>query len=147
MGTRRKAYTLEERRQRLVNRVAGLMRQARDTGAVPTFFGLEGAIRACLRARLCLMGAPWQRADVVAMVIVRDALWTLKARRPTWAAGQPDYAVPAPIERTRCINCHHGLPEGHRSFCGKRCRTAFHMRVAYRAQVADGAAVRELAGW
>jgi hypothetical protein len=142
-----RAEILEARRLRLVGNLARLMRQAHETGAVPTCFGLEGTLRAGLRSRLCLMGSPWRRADVLAMVAVRDALWSLRARRPTWVQGQPDYAMPAAIEPTRCINCGHRLPEGHRSFCGKRCSTAFNMRVAYSAAVADGAAVRELAGW
>ena len=132
-----------DRRRHLVERVAKIMREARDTGEAATLMSLEAPIRHGLRSKLCLAGWGWQEADDIARDIVDGALRHVGARRPTWAEGQPEWGqqgAGALIERTRCVRCHVRLPEGHTKFCSDLCASAHHMRIARRQQATEARA-------
>lgn len=107
------------------------MRQAFDAGAIAYLGGLEGPLRHGIRSDLCLYGWRWADADRVADVVVQGALRRVRAVRPSWYEGQPEWAIQPGvlIERTRCIKCHKPLPEGHHKFCGKLCADAYGQRA------------------
>lgn len=109
------------KRQALIDKVAAIMRIVE-----PTPFAAESPCRHAIRSALCLQGWSWQGAEDVARETVRAALDTVRAKRPTWDEGQPEWTRPGglPIERERCARCHKRLPEGHWKFCGKLCRQA-----------------------
>lgn len=126
-----------------VSELAGVMRLAFDAGTTGSLFGLEGALRHAIRSELCLYGWRWHDADAMARDLMDGAFWAVRARRPTWNEGQPEWTVEAGtlIERTRCARCGAPLPEGHHKFCSSLCARA-HQNYRYRInRTSEAAAV------
>lgn len=114
----------------LTDHVARTIRKSYEAGEIASVFGLEGPLRASIRANLCRQGVRWQDADDTARQVLASAFRTLRASRPDWDEGQPEWAIHAGtlIERTLCIRCKTPLPAGHYKFCGDLCASAhFHM--------------------
>lgn len=113
----------KQRAEHLEDQLARLMRAAFTSGQIAYIGGLEGPLRAGIRASLCLGGWKWRDADKAAMATVAGALRRVRAVRPTWPEGQPEHVIAAGtlIQRTRCIKCHGPLPEGHFKYCGRLC--------------------------
>lgn len=123
---------LAQRKQvALADYLAWRTREAFNAGRIPTLLSFEGVHRRTIRSVLCMRGLSWPLADRVAADVVHEVLLKVVAKRPSWAEGQPEWAIEAGtlIERTRCVHCHKGLPEGHHKFCGKLCRTAHGLRM------------------
>ncbi|MDN5872797.1 MAG: hypothetical protein L0H29_00240 [Sinobacteraceae bacterium] len=119
------------RQQGISGDVAGVIRLAFAAGEIASLFGLEGPLRASLRADLCLRGWGWLDAHRAAVDIVNSALMFLGAERPCWNEGQREWTIEAGtlIERTRCIKCHKPLPEGHFKYCGYLCGDAHRHQI------------------
>lgn len=104
-------------------RVVWLAFQAGKTGSL---FGLEGPMRAGLRAELCRKSWGWHDADAAIRALLEDVFSKAGAERPDWYEGQPEWTIEAGtlIERTRCVRCRAPLPEGHHKFCSRLCNTS-----------------------
>lgn len=128
----------------LVKELVAVIRLAFEAGATGSLFGLEGPLRAGIRADLCRQGWNWQDADSMAREMLDEAFRGVRAIRPSWNEGQPEWAVHAGtlIERTFCANCHAPLPDGKRKFCDRLCHNAFHGRLTRRKQAQDERAVK-----
>lgn len=96
-----------------------------------TPFQMEGPIRALAREFLCLWGWEWLAADAAAEEVTEAALAKLKAKRPSWDEGQPNYSSTIRLsqERSRCRNCGERLPEGRPVFCCKKCADVFYAHI------------------
>lgn len=107
----------------LVKELAGVIRLAFEAGATASLFGLEGPLRHGIRSDLCLQGWRWRDADQMARELMDMAFAVVRAVRPSWNEGQPEWIIEAGtlIERTRCACCHKPLPEGHWKYCGTIC--------------------------
>ncbi|WP_139816221.1 hypothetical protein [Planktotalea arctica] len=118
----------KRRKLGMAGQIADVIRLAFADGQISSIFGLEGVMRASLRADLCLRGWRWLDADQAARDIVSGAHSLLGAKRPDWYEGQPEYVIAEGvlIERTRCKRCHKKLPENHYKFCGDVCRKSYH---------------------
>ena len=116
----------------LVRELAGVIRLAFEAGATGSLFGLEGPLRHAIRSDLCLQGWRWKDADAMAREMMELAFRAVRATRPTWNEGQPEWTIPANtlIERTRCVRCGKPLPEGHHKFCSDLCASAHGKRLA-----------------
>ena len=116
----------------LVRELAGVIRLAFEAGATGSLFGLEGPLRHAIRSDLCLQGWRWKDADAMAREMMGEAFRAVRATRPTWNEGQPEWTIPANtlIERTRCVRCGKPLPEGHHKFCSDLCASAHGKRLA-----------------
>lgn len=136
----------KDRFDRLAGELVSLHRLALETRAVASVFGLEGTLRAAVRADLVLQGWRWRDADLVACGVLAEVYRRLRAERPDWAEGQPEWVrLPGVlIERTRCAKCHGRLPEGHSKFCSRICATTYHDRLAT-IRAADEARVSKMA--
>ena len=140
MQRRRK---LHKARQARVQRIAKVLSQAE-----PTPFALQAAAVAGIRARLCLKGWPWAAAHWEADQLVKAALDRIGARRPSWAQGQPGYALSDAHKlfvRTRCARCARPLPEGHTRWCCWHCYDAAHTSLYRERQRDQARAAREAA--
>ncbi|QRZ15958.1 hypothetical protein JWJ88_13675 [Paracoccus methylovorus] len=116
----------------LVKELVAVIRLAFEAGATATLFGLEGPLRAGIRADLCRQGWRWQDADDMAREMLNEAFRAVRATRPGWDEGQPEWIIHAGtlIERTRCVRCHVPLPEGHFKFCGDVCKSSYHSNLS-----------------
>lgn len=140
----RKGRLGRERFCALAGELASVIRLAFEAGAVGSPLGLEGPLRHGIRSNLCLLGWRWPDADAMARELIEEALRRLRAVRPTWKEGQPEWVIEAGtlIARTRCINCHKPLPEGHHKFCGELCGDAHSERVARRRNASEDRAIQ-----
>ncbi|PZU23804.1 MAG: hypothetical protein DI589_05915 [Shinella sp.] len=77
-----------EKRQHLINRVVDTLSDWRCTP-----FENEGAIRAGLRAGMCVEGHSWTEADDTAQGLLVAAFQRVGARRPSWEQGQRQYTI------------------------------------------------------
>jgi hypothetical protein len=120
--------------------LAGLTSEALAAGRIPSKFAYEALFRASLRSALCLQGWGWADADQAAAGVVQASLRKLKAERPSWNEGQPEWTIEGGtlIERTRCIRCHNPLPEGHFKFCSALCKGGHHARLHWLRQANEG---------
>ncbi|MBL3571951.1 hypothetical protein DSD19_05450 [Rhodovulum sp. BSW8] len=127
----------------LAGELAAVIRLAFEAGATATLFGLEGPLRHGIRSDLCLMGWTWESADLMARELLDEAFKRVRAVRPTWNEGQPEWVIEAGtlIERTRCINCGKPLPEGHHKYCGEICADSKRRRVARIKEASEDRAV------
>lgn len=126
----------------LVGQLSRTIRLAFEAGETGSLFGLEGPLRAGIRADLCRHGWRWQEADDAARELLASAFRAVRANRPGWDEGQPEWAIHAGtlIERTRCVRCKKPLPEGHFRFCGGLCASAhFHATEKRKQAVEDQA--------
>lgn len=117
----------------LVKDLSTVIRIAFEAGATASLWGLEGPLRAGLRADFCLQGWGWIAAELLTRDILQDAFRAAgEEQRPEWEEGQPEWVIHAGslIERTRCANCHRPLPDGHFKFCSKLCSTVFGGRLS-----------------
>lgn len=116
----------------ILDELVRVVRLARETGATATLLNLEGPLRHAIRSDLCLQGWRWIDAHMAACDMMDEVLRRVRATRPDWYEGQPEYTVEggALIERTRCMTCRKPLPEGHRKFCSDLCKSAHHNRIA-----------------
>lgn len=118
--------------QVLAKELARVIRLAFEAGETGSLFGLEGPLRAGIRADLCRQGWAWETADLMARDLLAEAFRVARAIRPGWDEGQPEWAIHAGtlIERTICVRCRRPLPEGYFRFCGVLCRSTHHAMVA-----------------
>ena len=116
----------------MVKDLAALVRLVFQAGETASIFGLEGPLRAGLRADFCLQGWGWTSADLMARDLLAEVFQFVGAARPDWYEGQPEWTINAGtlIERTRCVRCHKPLPEGHYKFCSRLCNTS-HASLMY----------------
>lgn len=121
----------KQRADVLEDRLANVMRASFASGEIAYIGGLEGPLRHGIRAKLCLGGWHWRDADKAAQVTVENALRRVRAMRPTWYEGQPEWTIREGmlIERTRCVKCHKPLPPENYKFCGHLCRGAHNKRM------------------
>lgn len=117
----------------IVRAVAAIL----DMGT-PTRFAFEASCRHGIRASMCLDGAPWQRADDRAALIVTLALHRIGAStRPSWIDGQPEAQD---TEHHWCAVCGGPVPETRSRYCGEDCRRIGKHRHRLDAMRADYAA-------
>lgn len=130
----------------LVRDLAGVIRMAFEAGVTGSLFGLEGPLRADIRADLCRQGWRWQDADQMARDLLSEAHRIINATRPTWEEGQQEWAIQIGtlIERTRCARCHGPLPAGHHKFCSDVCGASYNQRLG-RIKKAQGEQAVKLA--
>lgn len=123
--------------------IVAVIRLAFAAGATATLFGLEGPLRAALRSDLCLQGWRWRDADTMARFLLEEAFRTVRAERPDWNEGQPEWVISSGdlIERTRCAQCHNPLPEGRPKFCSDGCRNVYHLRLIRRREAQEDLAL------
>lgn len=128
----------------LVKELARVIRLAFEAGATASLWGLEGPLRAGIRADLCLIGWRWKDADALARDALADAFRSVNAIRPSWNEGQREWTIEAGtlIERTRCVRCHNPLPEGHYKFCSRICVASHHSHMSRLRQADEATAVR-----
>ncbi|UFS65168.1 hypothetical protein LO749_00945 [Paracoccus denitrificans] len=129
--------------QAMVKDLAALVRLAFEAGETASIFGLEGPLRAGLRADFCLQGWGWTSADLMARDLMAEVFNSVGAARPDWYEGQPEWTIEAGtlIERTRCVRCHETLPEGHYKFCSRLCNTSHANWMARMRQASEDQAV------
>jgi hypothetical protein len=115
----------------ILGELVAVIRLAFAAGATGSLFGLEGPLRHAIRSDLCLQGWRWRDANGMACALLEEAFRTVRAERPSWNEGQPEWTIEAGtlIERTRCVRCHKPLPETHKKFCSDLCRTSHHLRL------------------
>lgn len=133
----------------LVKELVAVIRLAFAAGATATLFGLEGPLRAGIRADLCRQGWRWQDADDMAREMLGEAFRAVRATRPGWDEGQPEWTIHAGtlIERTRCARCHAPLPEGHHKFCSNVCAASYNQRFTRLKQAQGEKAVMLATRW
>ncbi|MFJ1293253.1 hypothetical protein [Paracoccus yeei] len=131
-----------DRFNNLAGRIVEVIRQAFISGETASVFGLEGPLRAGIRADLCRQGWRWRDADDEACSLLHEAFLTLRAERPNWEEGQASWAVSDDVlvSRTLCVNCGGALPEGHYKFCGDLCASAHHHALNSIKSACEGAA-------
>lgn len=127
----------------LIKEISTAIKLAFEAGATSSLFGLEGPLRAGIRADLCRQGWRWQDADDMARDMLAEAFRVVRAIRPDWDEGQREWTIHAGtlIERTRCACCHGPLPEGHHKFCGRGCAASHQQRLSRRKEASDEMAV------
>lgn len=131
------------RYEALVRDLAAVIRLAFEAGATGSLFGLEGPLRAGIRADLCLQGWRWRDAHAMACDLMDEAFRRVRAVRPSWNEGQSEWVIQPGliIERTFCVSCHKPLPEGHKKFCSDPCRTGHHNRLFRLREAQEDAAI------
>ena len=97
----------------------------------------------------CVIGWRWKDADAMAREMMDEAFRAVRATRPTWNEGQPEWTIPANtlIERTRCVRCGKPLPEGHHKFCSDLCASAHGKRLAAIREADEARAVLMAIRW
>jgi hypothetical protein len=133
----------------LVDNLARTIRIAFEAGETGSLWGLEGPLRASIRADLCLQGWTWKDADELARDVVAAAHSRVGAARPSWDEGQLEWTIEAGtlIERTRCVHCHKRLPEGHFKFCSHHCNSVHHHRLSRRHEMTEEQVAASVARW
>ncbi|CAM3862387.1 hypothetical protein [Paracoccus yeei] len=133
----------EARYNMLVQELARVIRLAFEAGDTGSLFGLEGPLRAGIRSDLCRQGWGWNSADLAARDMLDDAFRVVRAIRPTWNQGQPDWTTEAGtlIGRACCVRCHKGLPEGHHKFCSRICAQSHSAHLGRLRDASENAAL------
>lgn len=127
----------------LVKDLAAVVRLAFEAGETASIFGLEGPLRAALRADFCRQGWGWGSANLMALDLLAEVFQFIGAERPDWYEGQPEWTINAGtlIERSRCVRCHKPLPEGHYKFCSRICNTSHASLMHSKRQATEDHAV------
>lgn len=135
-----------QRYDALVKELAGVIRLAFEAGATATLWGMEGPLRAGIRADLCLQGWTWETADLTAREMLAEAFRQVRAVRPTWNEGQPEWVIHEGllIERTRCVHCGKPLPEENHRFCSDLCRWSHHAHLSWMKQANEDQVVKSV---
>lgn len=133
----------QSRQKSLVASLALTVRLAFQAGDIGSPWGLEGPLRAALRADLCRKAWQWADADAATRLLLEEVFRKAGAERPDWYEGQPEWTIEAGtlIERTRCVRCHNPLPEGHHKFCSRLCNTSHANWMARMRQASEEQAV------
>jgi hypothetical protein len=151
MAPRKKPKNQKDARRygALVDSLARTIRIAFEAGETGSLWGLEGPLRASIRADLCLQGWTWRDADELARDVVAAAHRRVGAARPSWDEGQLEWTIESGslIQRTRCVRCHKPLPEGHFKFCSDQCCGVHHQRLAHRHQMTEEQVAASVARW
>ena len=107
---------------RLVARLASFVADGE-----PTPFRFEGIAVAALRARWCLAGWPFDKADTVARETMAAVYRRIQLRRPTWSEGQRDYAL-SPVDACRACGGPLGIASlaARHGFCCDLCMIRHH---------------------
>lgn len=128
----------------LVKDLANVVCLSFEAGLTTSIFGLEGALRAGLRADLCLQGWGWNTADLMAADLMGEVFRSVHAERPSWNEGQREWTIEAGtlIERTRCVRCHKPLPDGHHKFCSHICASGHARDLSRLRQSSEDQALR-----
>lgn len=134
----------------LVDDIVEAIQLALEVGVITTHWGLEGPLRAGMRADLCRQGWPWSTADMVTLDLLAEAFNRAGAKaRPDWYEGQPEWAITAGnlIERDCCARsaCNKPLLDGRPKFCSDLCRAAHHSHVARQKRTAEAMLVHAAA--
>jgi len=116
----------QSRKKSMIEELARLVQAVFQAGKTGSLWGLEGPLRAALRADLCRKSWRWSDADAATRALLEAVFMKAGAERPDWYEGQPEWTIEAGtlIERTRCVRCHGPLPEGHYKFCSRLCNTS-----------------------
>jgi hypothetical protein len=151
MAPRKKAKNQKDARRygALVDSLARTIRIAFEAGETGSLWGLEGPLRASIRADLCLQGWKWRDADELAREVVAAAHSRVGAKRPSWNEGQLEWTIESGtlIQRTRCVRCHKPLPEGHHKFCSDVCGSVYQSRLAHRHQMTEEQVAASVSNW
>lgn len=133
----------------LVKELAGAIRLAFEAGITASLFGLEGPLRAEIRADLCRQKWRWQDADDMARELLDNAFRVVRANRPSWNEGQLEWTIHAGtlIERSSCARCHKPLPEGRRRFCSDLCGNNHHSHIANLKEMDEDRVVMSAIRW
>lgn len=133
----------------LAKELARVIRLAFEAGETGSLFGLEGPLRAGIRADLCRQGWTWETADLMVRDLLNEAFRLAKATRPTWNEGQLEWTREAGtlIERTHCARCNKQLPEGRPKFCSVLCKSSHHGHVGWMKQANEDRIVRSSILW
>ncbi|MET4104623.1 hypothetical protein ABIE58_004082, partial [Roseovarius sp. MBR-78] len=120
----------KDRAETIVGHLCALTRVALEEGRVLTPLAYEGLFRRVIRSELCLQGWSWSAADDTARDVVAVVFAIMQVKRPNWYEGQPEWTIErgSLIERTRCANCGHPLPEDRPKFCSDGCRKVHGLR-------------------
>jgi len=103
--------------------MAVVMHRDFRNGVTPSLFTYEGRFIAELRSSLCLAGWPWPVADQAARDLVAEALYKVRAMRPSWFEGQRAYTKSDVTRDAVCRHCGTGLKARQVSFCCGSCRS------------------------
>lgn len=135
----------QDRHRALVLRIVNIIRTQIAEGRLATPFGLDGPMRHAVRGKLCLEGWGWSEADEAAKHVLSECYVMLRAERPSWNEGQPDWVTHGGqlIERTRCARCHKPLQGEQKKFCSSLCASGYHM-VLRNIQKADESKVLKI---
>ncbi len=151
MAPRKKPKNQKDARRygALVDSLARTIRIAFEAGETGSLWGLEGPLRASIRADLCLQGWKWRDADELAREVVAAAHSRVGAKRPSWNEGQLEWTIESGtlIQRTRCVRCHKPLPEGHHKFCSDVCGSVYQSRLAHRHQMTEEQVAASVSNW
>lgn len=133
----------------LVKELAAVIRLAFEAGATASLFGLEGPLRAGIRADLCRQGWRWIGADDMAREILAEAFRRVNAVRPSWEEGQNEWTVHAGtlIQRECCARCYKPLPEGRRKYCSHLCNASHNGHIRNLKEMSEDRAVRSAIRW
>lgn len=114
----------QKRQKSIVDGLVAIVRAAFQDGKTGSLFGLEGPLRAALRADLCRRSWSWDDADAATRALLDEVFKKAGAERPDWNEGQLEWTIKAGslIERTRCVRCHKVLPEERYKFCSDLCK-------------------------
>ncbi|WP_313353212.1 hypothetical protein [Paracoccus sp. (in: a-proteobacteria)] len=133
----------QARQKSMIVELTRLVQAAFKAGKTGSLWGLEGPLRAALRADLCRKSWRWSDADAATRALLEAVFMKAGAERPDWYEGQPEWTIEAGtlIERTRCVRCHAPLPEGHFKFCSRLCNTSHASWLARMRQASEDQAV------
>jgi hypothetical protein len=119
------------REAQLISAVAAIL----DAGR-PTYFRREGMLRHNLRSGRCLEGWTWRKADDYAAHILVLAFLELRAIRPSWDEGQPEYTRTRGSGRVFCANadCQRVIDrdvDQVARYCSEECRLRAKSKRGY----------------
>lgn len=109
----------------------------------PTRFRFEATTRYALRVHFIYQGRSWALSDFMAAEVVRTALASIGARRPSWYEAQPGFTRTRGDGGTYCANVECGRPimrvsnQAHLAYCSEACRLEQKNRRQYQEHQAE----------